>query len=119
KSLIIIHNSDYQEMETMPELHSALDIYSDETTCRSEDDHVIDIVSRNQEIKEIIEELFYDVLNIDFNAWSWVRHLCKFGDLCLFVDANEENGILNLFPIPINEIERDEGFDPKDPMAVR
>lgn len=111
--------SDYQEMELTPELHSALDIYADETTVRDEDGHVIQINSRNEEIKEVLQELFFDVLNIDFEAWSWVRHLCKFGDLCLFVDANEENGILHMYPIPINEIEREEGYDPKDPMAVR
>lgn len=111
--------SDYNEMEYTPELHSALDIYADEATVKNDDGNVIEITSRNAEIKDILETLFYDILDINFNAWSWMRHFCKFGDFCLFVDANEENGILNLVPIPINEIEREEGYDPKDPMAVR
>ncbi len=111
--------SDYNEMEYTPELHSALDIYADEATVSNDDGNVIEITSRNAEIKEILESLFFDVIDINFNAWSWMRHFCKFGDFCLFVDANEQNGILNLVPIPINEIEREEGFDPKDPMAVR
>ena len=111
--------SDYNEMEQMPELHGALDIYADEANCKSDNGHVIEIRSKNEEIKETLEELFYEILNVDFNSWSWVRHLCKYGDLVLFVDANEQNGILNLFPIPINEIEREEGYDPDDPMAVR
>lgn len=111
--------SDYNEMEYTPELHSALDIYADEATVKNDDGNVIEVTSRNAEIKEILETLFFDILNINFNAWSWMRHFCKFGDFVLFVDANEENGILNLVPIPINEIEREEGYDPKDPMAVR
>jgi hypothetical protein len=111
--------SDYNEMEYTPELHSALDIYADEATVKNDDGDVIEVTSKNAEIKDILETLFHDVININFNAWSWMRHFCKFGDFVLFVDANEENGILNLIPIPINEIEREEGYDPKDPMAVR
>lgn len=111
--------SDYNEMEYTPELHSALDIYADEATVKDEDGNVITITSPNAEIKETLETLFFDILDINFNAWSWMRHLVKFGDFCLFVDANEQNGILNLIPIPINEIEREEAFDEKDPMAVR
>lgn len=111
--------SDYNEMEYTPELHSALDIYADEATVKNDDGDVVEITSKNAEIKEVLETLFHDVININFNAWSWMRHFCKFGDFVLFVDANEENGILNLIPIPINEIEREEGYDLKDPMAVR
>ncbi|HEU5118685.1 MAG TPA: portal protein [Isosphaeraceae bacterium] len=111
--------SDYNEMEYTPELHGALDIYADEATVKNDEGHCIEITSRNAEIKEILETLFFDVIDIDFNAWSWMRHFCKFGDFVLFVDANEQNGILNLVPIPINEIEREEGYDAKDPMAVR
>jgi hypothetical protein len=111
--------SDYNEMEYTPELHSALDIYADEATVKNDDGDVIEITSKNAEIKEVLEELFFEIIDINFNAWSWMRHFCKFGDLVLFVDATEENGILNLIPIPINEIEREEGHDPKDPLAVQ
>lgn len=111
--------SDYNEMEYTPELHSAIDIYADEATVKNDEGDVIEVTSRNAEIKEILETLFFDVLDINFNAWSWMRHFVKFGDLCLFVDADDQHGILNLIPIPINEIEREEGFDPKDPLAVR
>lgn len=111
--------SDYNEMEYTPELHSALDIYADEATVKNDDGDVIEITSKNAEVKDVLETLFHEVININFNAWSWMRHFCKFGDFALFVDATEENGILNLMPIPINEIEREEGYDVKDPMAVR
>lgn len=111
--------SDYSEMEFTPEIASALDIYADEVTAYDDKGAVVKIVTKNQEIKQILETLFFDILNIEFNSWSWVRNLCKFGDFVLFVDASQENGILNLLPIPINEIEREEGFDKNDPFAVR
>jgi hypothetical protein len=111
--------ADYSEMEFTPEIASALDIYGDEVTSFDEHGQTVKIVSKNQEVKETLETLFFDILNFDFNAWSWCRNLCKYGDFILFVDASETNGILNLLPIPINEIEREEGYDKEDPFAVR
>lgn len=102
-----------------PEINSALDIFADETTAYGDDGTVLKIVSKDEEIKQILETFFFDIINIEFNIWSWVRNLVKYGDFVLFVDASETNGILNLLPIPINEIEREEGYDPKDPFAVR
>ena len=111
--------ADYSEMEFTPEIASALDIYADETTAKNEQGEVLQIITKDGEIKEVLETLFYDILNIEFNCWSWVRNLVKYGDFILFVDASEQNGILNLLPIPINEIEREEGYDKADPFAVR
>lgn len=111
--------ADYSEMEFTPEIASALDIYADEATAYDEDNKILDITSKNSEIKQVLETLFFDILNIEFNIWSWTRNLCKYGDFVLFVDASETNGILNLLPIPINEVEREEGFDKNDPFAVR
>ncbi len=119
KSLIIVHNCDYTEMCYMPEIASGLDIYADEICARDEQGRMLRITSKNDDIKQILETLFYDIIDIEFNIWSWVRNLCKNGDLALFVDATEGNGILNLLPIPINEIEREEGFDKDDPFAIR
>tara|TARA_Y100000034_G_C6909853_1_gene423924 strand:- start:3083 stop:12598 length:9516 start_codon:yes stop_codon:yes gene_type:complete len=44
---------------------------------------------------------------------------CKYGDFFLFNDVHTHYGIVNTFPIPVNEIEREEGYDPEDPLAVR
>lgn len=111
--------ADYSEMEFTPEIASALDIYADEVTAENEQGETLQILTKNQEVKQVLETLFYDILNIEHNIWSWTRNLVKYGDFVLFVDASEENGILNLLPIPINEIEREEGYDKKDPFAVR
>jgi intein/homing endonuclease len=44
---------------------------------------------------------------------------CKYGDFFLFNDINPDYGVINAYPISISEIEREEGYDPNDPAAVR
>ena len=108
---ILIHNT--------PEVASALDIYSEEATSQDEAGKVLHIYSDNRAIRELLEDLFYDTLNIDFNLPMWTRNLCKYGDFFSFLDIDPKYGVINALPIPISEIEREEGYDPKDPMAVR
>ena len=111
--------SDFSEMEYTPEIGSALDIYAEESAAADENGNVLHIHSDNTKIKQLLDELFYDTLNIDFNLTSWVRNLCKYGDHFLFNDVSPEYGIVNAYPMPISEVEREEGFDPNDPLAVR
>ena len=111
--------SDFSEMESTPEISSALDIYSEECVSPDAEGKVLHIYSENRMVKQILSELFYDVLNIDFNLVMWVRNLCKYGDFFLFNDIHPELGVINVFPIPISEMSREEGFDPSDPGAVR
>jgi intein/homing endonuclease len=108
---IIVHNT--------PEISSALDIYSEECVSQDVEGNVLHVYSENRMIKKLLHELFYDTLNIDFNLAMWARNLCKYGDFFLFNDIHPEFGVVNVFPIPIAEMEREEGFDPEDPGAVR
>ena len=111
--------SDFAEMEATPEIASALDIYSEETTSPDEHGRALHIFCENDIQKELLETLFYDTLNIEFNLVMWVRNLCKYGDFFLFNDIDPEFGVVNAFPIPISEMAREEGFDPENPGAVR
>jgi intein/homing endonuclease len=80
---------------------------------------VLHVYSDNEKIKEILEDLFYDTLNVEFNMRSWVRNLVKYGDVFIYNDVSPDHGIVNAFPIPVNEIEREENYDRDDPFAVR
>ena len=111
--------SDFSEMEYTPEISSALDIYSEETVAADEHGKVLHIYSENTTIEKLLTDLFYDTLNVEFNLTAWARNLCKYGDFFLFNDVSPEHGIISAFPIPVNEIEREEAYDPEDPMAVR
>lgn len=111
--------SDFSEMEATPEIASALDIYSEETVSPDEHGKVLHIFCEDELKKGILENLFYDTLNVEFNLVMWVRNLCKYGDFFLFNDISPEYGVVNAYPIPISEMEREEGFDPENPSAVR
>ena len=111
--------SDFSEMEYTPEISSALDIYAEETVAADERGNVLHVYSENPSIEKILSELFYDTINVEFNLTAWARNLCKYGDFFLFNDVSPEHGVMSAYPIPVNEIEREEGFDPMDPSAVR
>ena len=114
--IIVLKNS---EMESTPTISAALDIYAAESTPDGEDGKVLHIYSDNRKIQEMLEQLFYDTLNVEFNMTMWVRNLVKYGDFFLFLDVSPEFGVINTFPISISQMEREEGFDKDDPMAVR
>ncbi len=111
-------SSEYCAMESVPEIHSALNLVADEATSRSEDGKVLFIESSNESIKSILESLFFDILDIDFYIWGWARTLCKYGDFPQYIDVHPKNGIERLITIPVNDFERIEGSK-EDPQEIR
>lgn len=111
--------AEYAEYESVPEVCAALNVYADETVAGDEKGKAFHLYSKNPEVKKTLEELFYDVLNIDFNLRPWTRNLIKYGDMFLYCEVLPDVGVVNVQPIPVNEIEREEGFDPLDPYSVR
>ena len=110
---------DFEQMEYMPEIATALDIYADEMTTSNEYDRLLNIECLNYEIKTILESLFYDALNIEFNAFGWARSMCKYGDFFLYLDIDDALGITSVIGMPNNEVERLEGQDPTNPNYVQ
>ena len=110
---------DFDQMEYMPEIASALDIYADEMTVSSPLQKLLQINCPNEEIKEVLNTLFYNVLNIEFNLFGWCRSMCKFGDFFLYLDLDEDTGIKSVIGLPSAEIERLEGEDPTNPNYVQ
>lgn len=102
-----------------PEVNSALEIYAEETCASDDKSKSLHIYSDNPKIHELVETLMYDTLNLEHNLIAWTQNLLKYGDLFLFLDIHPEMGVVNAFPMPVNEVERDEGWDPEDPLAVR
>lgn len=111
--------SEFVEMENTAEIATALNIYADEISSVDDRGRSLHIFSENSEIKKTLDELFYDIINVEFNLRPWVRNLCKFGDFFLYNEIIPEHGIINVVPIPVDQVERVEGYDPEDPYAVR
>ena len=111
--------SDYESMDNDSILSSALDIYADESTMRSEYGDILQIRSEDDNIHDILRNLFYDVINIEFNLWPWIRNMCKYGDFFLQLEIAEKFGIVNVKPISPYTVSRVEGDDPTNPHYVK
>jgi hypothetical protein len=111
--------SDYDNMDYDAIVASALDIISDESTLKNDMGEVLHIKSSDEDIQQILYNLFYDVLNIEFNLWSWIRQMCKYGDFFLKLEIAEKYGVYNVIPYTAYHIERQENYDKEHPNAVR
>ena len=111
--------ADFDEMEYMPEIASALDIYADEMTTSSDLTPLLNIKCHNDEIKAVLETLYHNVLNINFNLFGWCRSMCKFGDYFLYLDIDDEQGVRSAIGLPSMEVERLEGEDKTNPNYVQ
>ena len=86
---------DYEQMDMYPILSSALDIMAEEVSMRNLYGNVLEIQSDTRDITDALNNLFYDILNIEFNLFPWARNLCKYGDFWLKLDITETMGITN------------------------
>ena len=111
--------SEYDVMDKDAIIASALDIIADESTLKNDMGEVLSIRSSNDDVQKILYNLFYDVLNIDFNLWSWTRQMCKYGDFFLKLEIAEKYGVYNVIPHTAYHIERQEGFNRDNPSDVR
>jgi hypothetical protein len=110
---------DYDAMDNDPILASALDIYADESTLKNEFGDTLLVHSDNQNVQDLLTNLFYDVLNVEFNLWPWVRNMCKYGDFFLGLEIAEGKGIVNVTPHSVYNTERLERIDPNNPNSVK
>ena len=110
---------DYDSMDQDPILSSALDIYADECSAHNEFGNVLKIHHEDDHIKQVLENLFYDIINVEFNLWPWARNLVKYGDFFLQLEIADKIGIVNVFPYSPYEISRVENFDQANPQRVK
>ena len=111
--------SEYDAMDTDAIIASALDVIADESTLKNDMGEVLSIRSSDENIQKILYNLFYDVLNIEFNLWPWVRNMCKYGDFFLKLEIAEKFGVYNVIPYNAYHMERLEGTDPDNPSDIQ
>jgi uncharacterized membrane protein YgcG len=80
---------------------------------------MLTVHSKNNNVKQILENLFDDILNIRFNLWSWVRNMTKYGDFYLKLYITPEYGIYMVEPISAYNVERIENSDPYNKRYVK
>ena len=97
---------DYESMEYTPEISTALDIYSEESTTPNQDGYVLQVYSESKRIKSILVDLFVNVLDINTNLPMWIRNMCKYGDNFVYLKLDSEKGVTGCMQLPNIEIER-------------
>jgi hypothetical protein len=110
---------DYELMDQDPIIASALDIYSDESTIDNIEGEILKIKTENSKIGKILHNLYYDIINIEFNLWSWMRNMTKYGDFYLQLDIVDKYGVVNVKPISAYDITRLEDHDPANPQLIQ
>jgi hypothetical protein len=111
--------SEYDAMDTDAIVASALDILSDECTLRNDMGEVLQIRSSDEDVQRALYNLFYDVLNVEFNLWPWIRNMLKYGDFFLKLEISEKFGVYNVIPYNAFHIERQDGYDKDHPNSIR
>jgi len=110
---------DYELMDTDPIISSALDIYSDESTVSNVENKILDIKTDNVKISKILHNLFYDIMNIEFNLWPWIRNMNKYGDFFLKLEIMDKLGVVGIKPLSAYEVLRMEDHDPANPKLIQ
>lgn len=100
---------DYESMEFTPEISASLDIYAEESTTLSEKGQILTIYSESKRVKNVLEDLFYNVLDINTNLQMWCRGLSKYGDNFVYLKIDPNKGVVGCQQLPNIEIERQEG----------
>ena len=114
--------SDFEGMEFYPEIAAALDIFMEESTTQNKEGRVLNIFSESKRVKRILQDLFFNRLDIHTSLPMWVRNTCKYGDNFLFLKIEDEKGIIGVKQLPNIEIERKEAdnyriYNANDPLV--
>ena len=101
--------SDFESMEFYPEISAALDIFMEESTTVNSKGRVLNIYSDSKRVKSILEDLFFNRLDIHTSLPMWTRNTCKYGDNFVFLNIDDKAGVTGCRQLPNFEIERREG----------
>ncbi len=104
--------ADFEGMEFFPEIAAALDIMMEESTTLNSDNKVINIFSESRRVRRILDDLFFNRLDIHTSLPMWTRNVCKYGDDFIYLTIDSDDGITSVKQLPNIEISRkeNEGF---------
>ena len=100
--------ADFEGMEFFPEIAAALDIMMEESTTLNADNKVINIFSESRRVRRILDDLFFNRLDIHTSLPMWTRNVCKYGDDFLYLNIDSEDGVTGVKQLPNIEISRKE-----------
>ena len=93
-------------MDASPEIGAALDIMSEESTLADSSNNVVHVYSKSDRIKNILEDLFCNRLNLQSTAQMVIRAMCKYGNQFMLLDIDHKNGVKGWKQLPVFNVER-------------
>ncbi len=108
---------DYEGMEYYPIIASALDLFMEETTTIGENGKMLNIYSNKERIKQVLEEFFYEIANVNVNLPFWGRNMVKYGDNFVLNYGEKGKGITHVKQLVNYEIERYERIQEGKPTV--
>ena len=95
-------------MDSYPEIGAALDIISEESvlTSGSRSGMVVNVSSKSDRIKSILEDLFVNRLNLQVTAQMVMRAMVKYGNQFMLLDIDKNLGVKGWRQLPVAEVER-------------
>ena len=108
---------DYEGMEYYPIISSALDLFMEESTTIGENGKMLNIYSNKERIRFLLEEFFYDIVNVNVNLPFWTRNLTKYGDNFVLLYGERKKGITHVKQMVNYEIERFERIQKGKPAV--
>jgi predicted CopG family antitoxin len=97
---------DYEAMEFTPEIAVALETMAEESCTLNEQGQIMSIYSDSSRIKKVLEDLFFNVLDIHSNLPMWTRNTCKYGDNFVHLKLNYKYGVIGATQLTNIEISR-------------
>lgn len=101
--------TDFESMEFYPEISATLDVIMEEATTTNNFGKILNVYSDSNRIKGVLEDLFFNRLDIHVSLPMWVRNLAKYGDNFILLNLDNSKGVLGARQLPNFEIERREG----------
>ena len=101
--------ADFEAMEFYPEIAAALDIMAEESTTLNSGGKMLNIYSDSKRVKSILEDLFYNRLDLHTALPMWTRNTCKYGDDFVYLNIDDKQGVISAKQMPNYEMERREG----------
>ena len=95
-------------MDGVPEIGTAIDIIADEVCNLSSDNQLIKVSSKSKRIKSILEDLFYNRLQVATTLRMITRGMVKYGNHYMLLNVTK-NGIMGWRQLSVYETDRYEG----------
>ena len=93
-------------MDSFPEIGAALDIVSEEAAITNSKGQIINVYSKSERIKNVLEELFTNRLDIQITAPMIIRAMCKYGNQFMLLNIDNKNGVCGWRQLPVFNVER-------------